>query len=91
VNLSYPVAPWLFSIIISHRSITYVDAAYCYRPSSFGVGVLVVSPAKTAEPIEMPFALSTRMGPKNRVLDGGPDPTWKWAILRDKGAAHCEV
>jgi len=25
--------------------------------------------AKTAEPIEMPFGLWTRMGPVNRVLD----------------------
>jgi len=28
---------------------------------------------KTAEPIEMPFGLWTRMGPRNYVLDGGPD------------------
>ena len=43
-------------IIRPHRSITYVDAAYCH-----GLGSVVcrsgtlVSPAKTAEPIEMPF------------------------------------
>jgi len=29
---------------------------------------------KTAEPIEMPFALRTRVGLGNHVLDGGPDP-----------------
>jgi len=26
-----------------------------------------------AEPIEMPFGLWTHMGPRNHVLDGGPD------------------
>jgi len=31
-----------------------------------------VSCAKTAEPIEMPFELWTRMGPRNHVLDGSP-------------------
>jgi len=29
-----------------------------------------VSPAKTAEQIEMPFGGLTRVGPRNRVLDG---------------------
>ena len=32
-----------------------------------------VSPAKTAEPIEMPFGMMTRVGSGNHVLDGGPD------------------
>jgi len=32
--------------------------------------VTVVSPAKTAELIEMPFGLRTRVGPKNHILDG---------------------
>ena len=36
--------------------------------------VTLVSPAKTAEPIEMPFGLRTRLGPRNHVLDGDPDP-----------------
>ena len=39
--------------------------------------VTLVSPAKTAEPIEIPFGLRTRMGPRNRVLDGSPDPPWE--------------
>ena len=34
----------------------------------------LVSPAKTAALIEMPFGLRTRVGPRNHVLDGGPDP-----------------
>ena len=46
--------------------------------------------AKTAEPIEMPFGLWTWMGPRNRVLHGGPDPPWEGTILGEKGA-HCKV
>ena len=34
--------------------------------------VTLVSPAKTAEPIEMPFWFRTRVGPRNHVLDVGP-------------------
>jgi len=36
--------------------------------------VTLVSPAKTAEPIEMPFGLRTLVGPGNQVLDVGPVP-----------------
>jgi len=71
---------------------TYVDAVYCYRPSSvvcrsIGRSVTLVSPAKTASPIEMPFWLRTRMGPRNHVLDGGQGISsaitcaWCWKIL----------
>ena len=28
-----------------------------------------------AEPIEIPFGLWARMGPRNHVLDGGADPS----------------
>ena len=41
---------------------------------SVGRSVIVVIAGKTAEPIEMPFGLRTRVGPGNRVLDEGPDP-----------------
>jgi len=37
---------------------------------SDGLSVTLVSPAKTAAPIEMPFGFRTRVGPKNHVLDG---------------------
>jgi len=49
-----------------HRSTTSVDdAVCCYRPSSVvRRSVTVVSPAETAEPIEMPFGLRTRLGPR---------------------------
>jgi len=56
-----------------------------YRLSSVVCrSVTLVSPAKTAEPIKMPFGLRTRVGPGNHVLDGGPDPPhgkgqfWGW-------------
>jgi len=32
-----------------------------------------MSPAKTVEPIEMPFGMLTRVDPMNQILDGGPD------------------
>ena len=41
--------------------------------------VTLVSPAKTAAPIELPFGLRTWVGPGNHVLDGGPDPPWEGA------------
>ena len=39
-----------------------------------GLSVTLVSPAKTAEPIEMPSGLRTWLGSRDRVLDGGSDP-----------------
>ena len=45
---------------------------------SVGRSVTLVKPEKkTAEPIEMPFGLRTRVDPVNHVLDGGPDPHGK--------------
>jgi len=38
-----------------------------------------------AEPIEMLFALRTRVGPKNHVLDGVNIPSWEGAIVWEKG------
>jgi len=43
-----------------------------------------VSPAKTAEAIEMPFGSRTWVGPRDHVLDGGSDPPWEGAIFREK-------
>ena len=39
------------------------------------LSVTTVSPAKTAEPIELPFGMWIRMGPRNHVLDGPRSPT----------------
>jgi len=68
----------------------YVDVAYCYRWSSVVClsvcwSVMVVSPAETAEPIETPFWVWSLVGPGNRAIDGGPEPTWEGAILRERG------
>jgi len=41
---------------------------------SVSLSVTLVSPAKTAAAIELPFELRTWVGPGNHVLDGGPDP-----------------
>jgi len=70
-HLSYFVG-FAFYIILG---LIAVFAAYCYRPSSVVCrSAAAVSPSKTAQPIEMSFRLRTRMGPKNRVLDGSPAP-----------------
>jgi len=48
--------------------------------------VTLVSPAKMAEPIKMPFGLRTRMDPGNRVLDGVQiPPHGKGEILGEMG------
>jgi len=53
---------------------------------SVGLSVALVDPAKTAEPIEMPFGLRTRVGPRNHILDGGPDvPTGRGNFEGGKG------
>ena len=62
--------------------ITYVEAACCYRSSivvcqSVGQSVTLRSPAKTAEPIEMPFGLRTQVSPSNHVVDGVQVPHGK--------------
>ena len=81
----------------------YVDAVYCYRLSSIVCWSVCHSrePCKTAELIEMPFGLRTRVGPRNHVLDwvqiahakssrGGSGPIrGEGVILR--GAVHCKV
>jgi len=48
--------------------------------------VTLVSPAKTAEPMEMPFGLRTTEVPGNHVLDGSSDPPWEGSILGERGA-----
>ena len=56
---------------------------------SVGLSVTLVSLAKTAEPIEMPFGLRTLVGPGNNVLDGAPD--MGSGNFLGKGASHCKV
>ena len=44
-----------------------------------------MSYAKTAEPVEMPFGLTTRVGPWNHVLDGIQIPMGMGSCEGDKG------
>jgi len=41
---------------------------------SVALSVAIVSRAKTAEPIEVPFGMLTGVGPRNYVLDDSLDP-----------------
>jgi len=84
VNLKPPVPPhhrtlrcctssYYITIIRPHCSIRSVDVACCYRPSNMVCRWSVChtsEPAKTAEPIEMPFRLWARMCPRNHGLHG---------------------
>jgi len=59
---SFMQKPYVFQAAAQY----YVDAAYCYRRSSVVCmsvcqSVTIVSCAQTAEPIEMPFGLWTRV------------------------------
>ena len=82
------------------RSTTYVDATYCYTDrAAWSVGlsvcrfvcmtsVAVVSPAKTAEPIEMSFGISTRVSPTKHVLaEVYSGATWRIPLNRPCAAA----
>jgi len=55
------------------------------------LSVTFVSPGKTAEAIEIPFGLWTRVGRGDHVLDWGPDPPSEEAILSRGRAACCTV
>jgi len=69
-------------IIIRPHRCTMYDAACCYRPSSVvcpsvGRSVTIMSCAKTAEPIEMPFGIWTRVGPVKHALCGVHSAHWR--------------
>jgi len=53
------------------------------------LSVMIMSPAKTAELIEMLFGLWTRVGRRKYVLDQILPSTR--AVFRRKRAAHCKV
>jgi len=50
-----------------------------------------LSCAKTAEPIEMPFGLWARMGPRNHVRDGVQISPLEGGDFEAERAAHCKV
>jgi len=93
VNVTYIIRP--------HRSMS-IDKAYCYRRSnvvcrsvclsvclSVCQSETTVSPAKTAERIEMPFRVCTQVGSRNHVslLDVGVQlPTREWGSFKGKRA-----
>jgi len=65
------------------RSVCLSLCLHVYR--SLVRSVTVVSPAKTAKPIKVPFGLRIRLGPRNHLLDGVNIPSWEWASLRGEG------
>jgi len=52
----------------------FTDRVVCSVGRSLYLSVTLVSPAKMAAPIEMPFGLRTWVGPRNHVLDWSPEP-----------------
>ena len=49
---------------------------------SVGLSVTLMSPEKTAAPIEMPFGLRTLVGPRNHVLYGVQIASREGAVLK---------
>ena len=61
------------------------------RGLSFCLSITVVNPAKTAEPIEMPFGELTRVDPRNNKVDGGSDLLRRMDNFDEGGAAYCKA
>jgi len=68
--------------IVTNRVAKSVSRSVC-------LSVTVVSPAKAAEPIEMPFGLRTPVGPRNCVRPGSTSPHGRGNF--GGGASHCQV
>jgi len=69
-----------------------INAAYCCKPSSVVcLSVTVMSPAKTAEPMEMLFGLRTRVGHKEACVRWDPYLPMCKINFEAKGASHCNV
>jgi len=74
-------------IIRPHCSTTYVDAAYCYWPSS----VVCRSVCRTSEPCKNGWTNQDALwvmdsgGPKEPCIKWGTDPPWEVAIFRGRG------
>jgi len=88
---------WLHCIPHDLRIITlYIHAAYYAIVKEWhGLSVCLTvchtsEPCKTAEAIELPFGLRTRVGPRNHVLHGVQIP-WEAAILKGKRVNHCKL
>jgi len=88
--MSVPASSLLLLELVARS--TYVDAVYYYRPSSMvcrlvGRSVTLVNPSKTAELIEMPFGLRTRVGSGNHagLFDGIQVPHGKSNFEGERG------
>ena len=70
----------VFIVFRPHRSTTYVDAAYCYQPSSVVCRSVGRSICHTSEPCKRGWTdwdavwVVDLDRPMNHKLDGGPDP-----------------
>jgi len=73
---------WHVHVVRLHRSTTQMWPIVTDRVAwSVSLSVTIVNPAKTAEPIEVPFGLWTLVSPRNHVLDGVQISPWEGAIL----------
>jgi len=74
-----------------HRSTTYVDAAYCYRPSSVVCWSVGRSVCHTSEPCKNGWIdrdtewVEDSSGPKEPCIRWGPDPNGKGQLWGKKG------
>jgi len=64
---------------------TWIDFDFDYVDV---LSVMIVSPAKTAEPIDMPFGLRSRMGPGTTYYRGSRSPVGRGNF---EGAANYKV
>jgi len=72
------IVNWNIIRPIAHNTHVDVTDGVAWSVSlSVCLSVTLVSPAKMAELIEMPFGLRTQVGPGIHVLDKGPDPPWE--------------
>jgi len=55
------------------------------------LSVVILSLAKMAELIELPFVVWSQVSQRNHVLEGGPDSAWEGAVFTGSGAAHCKI
>jgi len=76
--MAVQIPPWEGTIL---RGQTCKEASHCTVE-----GHSAVICAKTAKPIEMPFALWVRIGPRNNVQDEGPDVPMKSGNFGGKDA-----
>ena len=72
---------WLCHIPHSYALLRHIAlSSMVCRSVCHSVSLSLVSPAKTAETIKLPFALRTRGGPMKHVLHEVQMPTWEGAI-----------